>query len=140
MQVEEKRVDSQGRVSLPVDWRKQHLGAEGAVIIIHRGDELIIKARGDRKPSDFFDKLKVEVKSEKFRLRKPLFDNLDDKKFFEEYSKRMGGLKAEYDFRREIWREELPLKVLKKVVIGVLFGLFLLFTVYVVKVLWANMF
>ena len=64
MQVEEKRVDSQGRVSLPVDWRKQHLGTEGAVIIIHRGDELIIKARGDRKPSDFFDKLKAEVRSD----------------------------------------------------------------------------
>ena len=85
-------------------------------------------------------KVKVEVKPEKFRLRKPLFDKLDNKKFFEEYSKGMGRLKAEYDFRREIWHEELPLKVLKRIVIGVLFGLFVLFTVYVVQLLWIKLF
>ena len=85
-------------------------------------------------------KVKVEVKSEKFRLRKPLFEKLDDKKFFEEYSKNMGRLKAEYDFRCEIWREELPLKILKRVVLGVLVGLFVLFTVYVVKLLLVKLF
>ena len=64
MQVEEKRVDSQGRVSLPADWRKRHLGANGAVVIIQRGEELFIKARKNSKPSEFFDSLKAEVKSD----------------------------------------------------------------------------
>jgi bifunctional DNA-binding transcriptional regulator/antitoxin component of YhaV-PrlF toxin-antitoxin module len=62
MQVEEKRVDAQGRVSLPADWRRQHLGANGSVIIIQRGEELLIKASRGRKPSEFFDTLKADVK------------------------------------------------------------------------------
>ena len=85
-------------------------------------------------------KVHVDVKSEKFRLRKPLFDKLDDKRFFEEYSKKMGNLKAEYDFNKEIRVEEFPFKVLRTFVVGVLFSLFVLFTVYVVKLLLVNMF
>jgi bifunctional DNA-binding transcriptional regulator/antitoxin component of YhaV-PrlF toxin-antitoxin module len=64
MQVEEKRVDSQGRVSLPADWRRRHLGADGTVVIIQVGEELLIKARISHKPSEFFDSLKAEVKSD----------------------------------------------------------------------------
>ena len=64
VQVEEKRVDAQGRVSLPADWRKQHLGDEGSVIIVQRGEELVIKASRGRKPSEFFDALKVDVKGD----------------------------------------------------------------------------
>jgi bifunctional DNA-binding transcriptional regulator/antitoxin component of YhaV-PrlF toxin-antitoxin module len=64
MQVEEKRVDSQGRVILPLDWRKQHLGADGAVVIIRRGEELLIRARSCRKPSELFDTLKADLKSD----------------------------------------------------------------------------
>ncbi len=66
-------------------------------------------------------------------LRKPLFQKVNDKKFSEEYSKKMGKLKAEYDFKKEINKEELPFKILKNVIIGILFALFILFTVYVVK-------
>lgn len=73
-------------------------------------------------------------------LRKPLFGKLNNNKFYEEYSKTMGKLKAEYDFRKEIKHEELPFRILKNIVMGVLFALFILFTVYIAKVLFSSVF
>ncbi|MCK4582853.1 AbrB/MazE/SpoVT family DNA-binding domain-containing protein [Candidatus Bathyarchaeota archaeon] len=64
MQVEERRVDSQGRVSLPSEWRRTHLNQEGEVVIVNMGEELIIKAKKAQRLSDFFDSVDVELKSD----------------------------------------------------------------------------
>ena len=64
MQVEERRVDSQGRVSLPSEWRRTHLNQEGEVVIVNMGEELIIKAKKTQRLSDFFDSVDVELKSD----------------------------------------------------------------------------
>jgi len=64
LQVEERRVDSQGRVSLPSEWRRTHLNQEGEVVIVNMGEELIIKAKKAQRLSDFFDSVDVELKSD----------------------------------------------------------------------------
>lgn len=64
MQVEERRVDSQGRVSLPSEWRRTHLNQEGEVVIVNMGEELIIKAKKAQRLSEFFDSVDVELKSD----------------------------------------------------------------------------
>ena len=64
MKVEERRVDSQGRVSLPSEWRRAHLNQEGNVVIVNMGDELIIKAKKAERLSTFFDSVDVELKSD----------------------------------------------------------------------------
>jgi bifunctional DNA-binding transcriptional regulator/antitoxin component of YhaV-PrlF toxin-antitoxin module len=64
LQVEERRVDSQGRVSLPSEWRRTHLNQGGDVVIVNMGEELIIKAKKAQRLSDFFDSVDVELKSD----------------------------------------------------------------------------
>ena len=64
MQVEERRVDSQGRVSLPSEWRRTHLNQDGEVVIVNMGEELIIKAKKAQRLSEFFDSVDVELKSD----------------------------------------------------------------------------
>jgi len=83
---------------------------------------------------------KAEKIKEPLNLRKPVFDKINDKKFYEEYSEEMGKLKAKYDFKTEIRKEELPFKIMKNIVIGVLFALFILFTVYIIKILFKSLF
>jgi len=63
MVVEERSVDSHGRISLPSDWRKKYL-EQDEVIIIRREDELIIKPKKTRPFSDFFDSVDVDLKSD----------------------------------------------------------------------------
>ena len=64
MQVEERRVDSQGRISLPAEWRRENLDETGDVLIIQRGDELVIKPKKTKKLSAFFDSVEVELDSD----------------------------------------------------------------------------
>lgn len=64
MKVEERRVDSQGRISLPAEWRREHLDQEGDVVIVNMGEELLIKAKKSQKLSEFFDSVDVELKSD----------------------------------------------------------------------------
>jgi bifunctional DNA-binding transcriptional regulator/antitoxin component of YhaV-PrlF toxin-antitoxin module len=64
LNVEERRVDSQGRVSLPSEWRRTHLNQDGEVVIVNMGEELIIKAKKVQRLSDFFDSVDVELKSD----------------------------------------------------------------------------
>ena len=80
MNVEERRVDSQGRVSLPSEWRRTHLNNEGDVVIVNMGDELIIKAKKAERLSTFFDSVEVELKSDLsdwHRVRKELLRGED---------------------------------------------------------------
>jgi bifunctional DNA-binding transcriptional regulator/antitoxin component of YhaV-PrlF toxin-antitoxin module len=62
--VEERRVDSQGRVSLPAEWRRMHLDHKGDVVIVNMGEELIIKAKKSQRLSEFFDSVDVELLSD----------------------------------------------------------------------------
>ena len=68
MQVEERRVDSQGRVSLPAAWRKENLGDTGDVLIIQSGEELLIKPKKTMKLSSFFDSVEVDISSDSSRI------------------------------------------------------------------------
>ena len=64
MQVEERSVDSQGRISLPADWRREHLGETEDVIILRRGEDLVIKPKRAEKISSFFDSVEVELEND----------------------------------------------------------------------------
>lgn len=64
MQVEERRIDSQGRISLPADWRREHLEQTDDVILLRHGDDLIIKPKKTEKISTFFDSVEVELKND----------------------------------------------------------------------------
>lgn len=64
MQMEERRIDAQGRISLPVDWRREVLGDACGVIIVRRGDELVVRPKRSRKPSEFFDSIEVDLESD----------------------------------------------------------------------------
>ncbi len=64
MQVEERSVDAQGRVSLPSEWRRQHLDHNGKVTLIQNGEEIIIKPIKATKISDIFDTIPVDLKSD----------------------------------------------------------------------------
>jgi len=64
MQIEERNVDHQGRVSLPSKWRKKHLGENGRVTITQKGDEIIITPLKITKFSDLFDTVEVDLKSD----------------------------------------------------------------------------
>ena len=64
MQVEERRVDSQGRISLPAKWRREHLDQEGDVVIVNMGEELLIRAKKSQRLSEFFDSVDVELRSD----------------------------------------------------------------------------
>ena len=64
MQVEERSVDSQGRVSLPSEWRRRHLDPEGRVTVIQNGEEIIIKPIRTLKISEVFDVVSVDLESD----------------------------------------------------------------------------
>ena len=64
MQVEERSVDSQGRVSLPSEWRRRHLDPDGRVTVIQNGEEIIIKPVRTLKISEVFDVVSVDVESD----------------------------------------------------------------------------
>jgi len=64
LKVEERSVDSQGRISLPAEWKRQHLDQEGGVVIVNLGEELLIRAKKSKRLSEFFDSVDVELRSD----------------------------------------------------------------------------
>lgn len=64
MEVEERSVDAQGRVSLPSEWRRRHLDPDGRVAVIQNGEEIIIKPIKPLKISDVFDAVPVDLESD----------------------------------------------------------------------------
>ena len=64
MNIEERNVDTQGRVSLPAKWRKKHLGDNGRVTITQKGEEIIITPMKSTKISEHFDSVRVDIKSD----------------------------------------------------------------------------
>ena len=64
MDVEERSVDAQGRISLPSEWRRRHLDPDGRVTVIQNGEEIIIKPIKPLKISDVFDAVPVDLESD----------------------------------------------------------------------------
>ena len=64
MEVEERSVDAQGRISLPSEWRRRHLDPDGRVTVIQNGEEIIIKPIKPLKISDVFDAVPVDLDSD----------------------------------------------------------------------------
>jgi len=61
-----KKVDSQGRISLPARWRNQRLHKSGEVIVIEKGDLLLVKPRVKPDLTRHFDSVEVDVNSKDF--------------------------------------------------------------------------
>ena len=78
MEVEVKKVDAQGRVSLPPDWRHEKLDEKREVTIQREGDALIIKPKPKSDLTEYFDSITVDVPPEAFKdprsLRKALYE------------------------------------------------------------------
>ena len=78
MEVETKRVDSQGRISLPPDWRRTALGENSEVIIIRQGENLLLKPKRKQDLTAFFDSITVDITPEDFedphQLKKKLYE------------------------------------------------------------------
>ena len=64
MQVEERSIDSQGKISLPADWRREHLQQTDDVIILRHGEDLIIKPKKTEKISAFFDSIEIGLEND----------------------------------------------------------------------------
>jgi bifunctional DNA-binding transcriptional regulator/antitoxin component of YhaV-PrlF toxin-antitoxin module len=62
--VEDRRVDFHGRISLPAEWRREHLDQERNVVIIKMGEDLLIRAKKSQRLSEFFDSVEVELTSD----------------------------------------------------------------------------
>jgi AbrB family looped-hinge helix DNA binding protein len=64
MILEERNIDAQGRVSLPVEWRKKFIKEGEKVLIRQRGKEIIITPIEKKDITAFFDSVPVEIKSD----------------------------------------------------------------------------
>jgi len=56
-----KKVDSQGRISLPARWRSKNLHDANEVIVIEKGDVLLVKPRVKPDLTRHFDSVEVDV-------------------------------------------------------------------------------
>ncbi len=78
MEMETKKVDTQGRVSLPPEWRREALDENREVIIQREGDTLIIKPKPRPNLTAHFDSITVDIPPETFQdphiLRKTLYE------------------------------------------------------------------
>ena len=74
--MEIKKVDSQGRISLPAEWRKEVLGDSEEVYVFREGESLVVRPRREPDLVQHFDSITVDVEAETFedyhRLRKEL--------------------------------------------------------------------
>lgn len=61
-----KKVDAQGRISLPARWRSRKLHDSGEVIVIEKGDVLLVKPRVKPDLTRHFDSVEVDVNPKDF--------------------------------------------------------------------------
>lgn len=77
--METRKVDSQGRISLPVEWRRQVLGDADEVYVFRDEESLVVKARREPDLAEHFDSVPVDVEPEAFkdyrRLKKTLLED-----------------------------------------------------------------
>ena len=65
--MEIRKVDSQGRISLPVEWRREVLGDADEVYVFRDGDSLVVRARQEPDLAQHFDSVTIDVEPEAFR-------------------------------------------------------------------------
>ena len=69
-----KKVDAQGRISLPARWRSKRVHGSGEVIVIEKGDVLLVKPRVKPDLTRHFDSVETDADPEDFadysRLKK----------------------------------------------------------------------
>lgn len=63
MEIKEKKVDPQGRVTLPIEWRKKALKKNRKILILEYPDYIKIVPKKRKKLTEFFDTMEVELKS-----------------------------------------------------------------------------
>jgi bifunctional DNA-binding transcriptional regulator/antitoxin component of YhaV-PrlF toxin-antitoxin module len=66
LNMEIKKVDSQGRISLPADWRREVLGDSEEVYVFREGKSLILRPRREPDLVQHFDSVTVDVETEAF--------------------------------------------------------------------------
>ncbi len=64
--VEIKKVDSQGRISLPAKWRERVLKKTREVYILEKDEYLLVRPRGKGDLTRHFDAIEVDVEPEDF--------------------------------------------------------------------------
>lgn len=61
-----KKVDAQGRVSLPAKWRARKLRDADEVVIVERGESLLLRPRTKPDLTKHFDVAKVDINPKAF--------------------------------------------------------------------------
>ena len=56
-----KKVDAQGRISLPVGWRASRLQGSKEVVVVERGELLLVKPKRRPDLTKHFDAVEVDV-------------------------------------------------------------------------------
>jgi DNA-binding transcriptional regulator/RsmH inhibitor MraZ len=72
VEVEVKNVDSQGRIALPAEWRREVLDNDREVVVQREGDLLILRARKKPDLTRLFDALEVDLPTDAFKDWKKL--------------------------------------------------------------------
>ncbi len=71
-----RKVDGQGRISLPAGWRARKLRGSDEVAVIEKGELLLVKPKHKPDLAKYFDAVEVEVDSRNFsdysRLKKTI--------------------------------------------------------------------
>ena len=56
-----KKVDEQGRISLPAGWRASKLQGSDEVVLVERGELLLVKPKGKPDLTKHFDTVEVDL-------------------------------------------------------------------------------
>jgi bifunctional DNA-binding transcriptional regulator/antitoxin component of YhaV-PrlF toxin-antitoxin module len=56
-----KKVDEQGRISLPAGWRASRLHGSDEVVVVERGELLLVKPKGKPDLTKHFDTVEVDL-------------------------------------------------------------------------------
>jgi bifunctional DNA-binding transcriptional regulator/antitoxin component of YhaV-PrlF toxin-antitoxin module len=56
-----KKVDGQGRISLPARWRASKLRGSDEVVVVEKGELLLVKPKGRADLTKHFDAVEVDV-------------------------------------------------------------------------------
>ena len=56
-----KKVDAQGRISLPAGWRASKLQGSKEVVVVEKGDLLLVKPKGKTDLTKHFDAVEVDM-------------------------------------------------------------------------------
>jgi bifunctional DNA-binding transcriptional regulator/antitoxin component of YhaV-PrlF toxin-antitoxin module len=75
-----KKVDGQGRISLPAAWRESRLRGSDEVVVVEKGELLLVKPKGKPDLTKHFDAVEVDVDPNSFadysRLKKTILGRL----------------------------------------------------------------